>query len=428
MMDVSSPAATVSSVQALREFISQRLTAAAGEIFTVVERTVVQYEEEIDRQRRLLESSWKPEIRPQRAELPDQHVYKEDQLFNPETSCSLEQEKLQSPPIKEEQEELESLQIKEEQEGFSAAQEGEQLVLKPETDVFMVTSTDDQSYFGEPEVNGDHLISHEFPVAESHDLVKSKYIDTTGDAEPDRMCHSNNVDNFLMSGQEQPARESCLQCDVCGTGFKCPSQFQQHHILCQSSEKPPSFKACDKAVEERDRSHTGETPYLCSVCGKSLANSSSLKKHARIHTGEKPHCCGTCGKSFGVQRLLLHHLRTHTGEKPYSCEICGKSCSLQSNLLVHMRTHTGEKPYSCETCGKRFGQQSHLLRHLKIHTGERPYSCEMCSKSFSRRSHLLRHTLTHTGEKPYTCETCGKRFSRQCHLLVHKKVHSGENV
>ena len=56
----------MSSVESLREFINQRLTAAAEEIFTEVEKTIVQYEEEIDRQRRLLEITWRPQIKLQR--------------------------------------------------------------------------------------------------------------------------------------------------------------------------------------------------------------------------------------------------------------------------------------------------------------------------------------------------------------------------
>ena len=54
---------TMSSVAYLREFISERLTAAAEEIFRVFEVTVVEYEEEIDRQRKLLDVALKPEIK-----------------------------------------------------------------------------------------------------------------------------------------------------------------------------------------------------------------------------------------------------------------------------------------------------------------------------------------------------------------------------
>ena len=51
----------MSSVQCLREFIKERLAAAAEDIFQVFQKTIVEYEEEIDRQRRLLDMVLKPE-------------------------------------------------------------------------------------------------------------------------------------------------------------------------------------------------------------------------------------------------------------------------------------------------------------------------------------------------------------------------------
>ncbi|MED6255922.1 hypothetical protein ATANTOWER_016927 [Ataeniobius toweri] len=59
--------ATMSSTQSLREFIRERLTAAAEEIFTEVDKTIVHYEEELDRLR-LLETKLKPPINLQRIE------------------------------------------------------------------------------------------------------------------------------------------------------------------------------------------------------------------------------------------------------------------------------------------------------------------------------------------------------------------------
>ena len=53
----------MSSVECLRGFINERLTAAAEEIFGVFQKTIVEYEEEIDRQRKLLDVVWKPEMK-----------------------------------------------------------------------------------------------------------------------------------------------------------------------------------------------------------------------------------------------------------------------------------------------------------------------------------------------------------------------------
>ena len=62
MKHITCNESTMSSVQCLRELINERLTAAAEEIFTVFQQTIVEYEEEINRQRRLLDIVWKPEI------------------------------------------------------------------------------------------------------------------------------------------------------------------------------------------------------------------------------------------------------------------------------------------------------------------------------------------------------------------------------
>lgn len=52
----------MSTIQLLRAFVSQRLTAAVEEIIGAFERTISEYEEEIDRQRRLLEAGRQPGI------------------------------------------------------------------------------------------------------------------------------------------------------------------------------------------------------------------------------------------------------------------------------------------------------------------------------------------------------------------------------
>ncbi|XP_035770816.1 zinc finger and SCAN domain-containing protein 12-like isoform X2 [Neolamprologus brichardi] len=297
------------SVQYLREFINERLTAAAEQIFLEFEKTIVQYEEEIDRQRRLLDITWKPEIKLHRTvprDVPQQPVCKEEeeeevlpeqQLWNQERSSSVEQEEPEAPQIKEEQEEL------------CSSQEGEQLGLKEETDTFMVTAAEESGY-SELEPMWEQLLSHSSAGAES------QHQEGSGSAD---------------SG---------------------------------STDRPPvSYSQCN--------SNTGEKSIKCDVCGKSFKYNSRMKRHYSMHTGEKPYSCDICGKGFSQRDNLAVHMRIHTGEKPYPCIACGKNFTIRSNLLIHMRIHTGEKPSSCKICGKMFRCHSHLWRHKKIHTRQK---------------------------------------------------------
>ncbi|XP_049415786.1 zinc finger and SCAN domain-containing protein 2-like [Epinephelus fuscoguttatus] len=411
----------MSSVQYLRGFINERLTAAAEEIFGVIEKTIVEYEEEIDRQRRLLDIAWKPEIKLHRIvppELPQQHVCKEEEVVAEQQLCvqernsSVEQEEPKPPEIKEEEEEL------------CSSQEGEQLEVKQETDDFMLTPTNEESDHSEdqtvnlrisetqnmvkemplryisdkshvvPEPDSDHqLLSHE---AESQDQKGDKHGDSgsTRNAEQtepnhNSNSHTNNSYNPTISTihYNTDTGKKSLNCDTCGKAFTCRSLFQRHL-----------------------RAHTGEKPYSCNICGKKFTQTSGLNAHRRTHTGEKPFICKTCGKEFAFSSPLTVHMRTHTGEKPYSCNICGKKFNQKSVLNNHRRTHTGEKPYCCKTCGKDFRTRGNFIEHTRIHTGERPYSCKTCGKDFGRKTDLNVHMRIHTGEKPHSCSTMEKKL------------------
>eukprot|EP00064_Thunnus_orientalis_P023619 superscaffoldBa00009119_g23869 len=117
----------MSKVQMLRAFVNRRLTAAAEEILVLFERMIAEYEEEIDRQRRLLQDGHggKPEIRADKAGDNKRQltrltlfnkkltVIKEVSPEQQERSSSLDQKDPDSPHIKEEQEELRTSQERE---------------------------------------------------------------------------------------------------------------------------------------------------------------------------------------------------------------------------------------------------------------------------------------------------------------------------
>ncbi|XP_062260596.1 zinc finger protein OZF-like [Platichthys flesus] len=426
----------MSSVQCLRDFVHERLTAAAEEIFRVFEQTVLEYEEEIDRQRRLLDIAWKPEIKLHRTEFPRKHVWKKrktltaqqlsardrnsgldqedpaaagerpgvsgsiihfneevdrqrrllDIVWSPETElqrtelpeqhvCKEEElltDQERNPSL--DQEDPEPPQIKEEQEEVCTSQEGEQLVLK-QIQTFMLRSPYEGSDHSEPEpTSEEQLLSHISPGAESQVKRGGEHVDPgpTGDEESQR----NN--------------------------------------------SPPTQSPCSP--------HTGKTSFMCDICGKVFVTKSKLNTHVRIHTGERPFSCDTCGKAFLCKSRLTLHLRVHTGERPYSCDFCGQTFSRKVHLQEHISRHTGERPFFCKLCGKNYKQRSALRVHMRVHTGERPFSCDICQKTFLVKTNLLVHMRLHTGEKPCICSTCGRSFIYPTSLRKHIRIHTEEKL
>ncbi|KAM9365962.1 uncharacterized protein KZ484_012087 [Pholidichthys leucotaenia] len=333
------------SGQHLRELVRERLAAAAEEIITEFEQITNQYEEEIDRQRRLLNMCCCSHIKIHRIDFPHQpeckeeEVLTEQQLWNQERNSVLDQEEPEAPQVKEEQEEL------------CISQEGEQLVVKLEADTFMGTLVCEEKQRSEAEPNSEQLLSHNSPDIESQDQGAGKNVNpgSSKHEEPKpkkrldgNRSDRNNVDNSSMSEN---------QCDT-DTGEKS--------IKCSDHDKDWKNKL------EKKKRHTVKS-LVCNTCGKGFRYNSDLSIHERIHTGEKPFSCETCGQRFGRRDTLKTHMRIHTGEKPFSCETCGKNFNRGSHLKTHIRSHTGEKPFSCETCGQRFTRRGYLKTHKNSH-------------------------------------------------------------
>ncbi|XP_038145971.1 zinc finger protein OZF-like isoform X1 [Cyprinodon tularosa] len=436
----------MSSAQSLRHFITERLTAAAEEIFAEFDKTIVRYEEELDRQRKLLEFCWNPQIKLQRIDLPqhrfwrnqedlrDQQVYNQDNSGlhqeEPEpfqTMESLEdlepeqmQEKQELCHIKEEQEQQHPLQIKDlpqphlrnnrenlnEQQIYNHREEPEPCQtmesledLEPEQ---MQEKRDEQELYPiKNEQEQQHPLQikgeqEELCIGLEEEQLEMKQMMNTFMEIPtyEERFHREpdpDVDHLLVQTSSDSDNQSQEEIDHYDTKSRTETLNNNRHqkIRGQSDDvQSPSLKR---------QQNTNKIMLSCKICGKSAVYG-TLTDHMKTHTGEKPFSCLTCGRKFSEKRSMLRHIRVHTGEKPFQCLTCGKRFSLKDTLSRHIKIHTGEKSYSCSVCGKRFIQSFGLTRHIRTHTRQRPvsFSCLVCGQEFSDRKSLFHHSRNHT--------------------------------
>ncbi|XP_041705893.1 zinc finger and SCAN domain-containing protein 2 isoform X2 [Coregonus clupeaformis] len=390
----------MSNIQLLKVFLNERLTYAAEEIFGVVEKTIVEYQEEVVRLQRLLDIVLQPEIKLHRADLQQLSLSVSEVAVPPEQhewNTSLGQEDPQPTQIKEEQEEI----------GTSREEE---LLQGLEADTI-------DSIFTPACVKSD---CDEYPTHPSH-LYQAQNEDKERDTLPST---TNELTKTQPDGEDSRESEP--------TSVSQPFSEANPDCFAAHSENNESGSGMEnggpaigfKAVKSKRKNMVKGQSSCITVKGSTSTQLSHLKSPRQSFAS--PCCCKVCGKFFNYMSTLIRHVKTHTGDKDNQCGVCGKNMESTESMKDHLQTHIAAN-VSCHVCSKSFSCNSKLTEHMRIHTGEKPYRCRDCGQGFSTSGGVKRHMTRHSGEQPYHPD-CGKGFGTSGDLKKQIRIHTGLSI
>ena len=139
-------------------------------------------------------------------------------------------------------------------------------------------------------------------------------------------------------------KEKNFQCDKCPKKFLSKHAVQGHirkvhegkYVLQHCSMCEETFKSNHSLHKHLYIAHGIGDLKLCPHCGVKCFTNTSLRMHL-LHHKDPTLQCSHCEKMFKTKQRLESHERLHTGEKPYVCSICNTGFPSYSGLGQHMR-------------------------------------------------------------------------------------------
>ena len=306
-----------------------------------------------------------------------------------------------------------------------------QLYLNPSTELIPLVATIDRQggkQEHEEHQNGFSVNKADFGLSSEQETLK-KFDDGDEPLQEDIGGKGNTEESKQLSKESKNKK---LFCSYCHKGFNKVFDLTQH-----------------------TRSHTGEKPYQCVICGRGFAQKSNVKKHMATHkvwpkghrtlpkesagtdlegseavvqasdsrdasANEDAFVSQTGRESEGqaalevgagkeeeeaeplVRKVAATQLKDSSRREQisvsncYECPYCAATSTTYPTFKTHLRQHQTEKCYRCiaPSCSKMFQELEDFLEHTAEHK-DRLFRCHLCSSKFSDLSQLNLHSYTH---------------------------------